>query len=329
MAPAAFPTLTPQNLGNQDLKPEVGEELEAGFDASLLNERIGVEFTYYNKRTRDAIVSAPNTPSLGFPGNQFLNIGEVANRGAEFSLTAEAIRRENVGLSMRFKLSHNSNEVVDLGGPASIVLNAPFGSYNVTGFPIGGIFMTRVLSADIDRSGATPRAINMMCESGTVVPGTNFSAGGGPAVPCAGAPAVYWGSPNPSFEGGISSTLTLFKNLQLYANVDFLGGNTLSSGDIRASLMSFRNQIAIIEAKDPILLAYDILDIRRQPGMIKGGFAKLRDVAATYNFSDSRSKSFGALARCRHRCPPRTSGRSGVSNSRTSACATPTSRFAT
>ena len=83
--------------------------------------------------------------------------------------------------------------------------------------------MTRVLSADIDRSGATPRAINMMCESGKVIPGTNFSAGGGPAVPCAGAPAVYWGSPNPTWEGAFSSTLTLFKNLQLYANVDFLG----------------------------------------------------------------------------------------------------------
>jgi len=37
-------------------------------------------------------------------------------------------------------------------------------------------------------------------------------------------------------------------------------------GDIRASLMSFRNQKAIIEGNDPILLAYDILDIRRQPG---------------------------------------------------------------
>ena len=85
-----------------------------------------------------------------------------------------------------------------------------------------------MVSADIDRSGATPRAINMMCESGTVIPGTNFSKGGGPAVPCAGAPAVYWGSPNPTWEGAFSSTLTLFKNLQLYANVDFLGGNTLS-----------------------------------------------------------------------------------------------------
>ena len=37
VGPGGVSTLTPQNLGNQDLKPEVGEELEAGFDASLVS----------------------------------------------------------------------------------------------------------------------------------------------------------------------------------------------------------------------------------------------------------------------------------------------------
>jgi hypothetical protein len=51
--------------------------------------------------------------------------------------------------------------------------------------------------------------------------------------------------------------------------------------------MSFRNQIAILEAKDPILLGYDVLDTRRQPGIVKGGFAKLRVLSATYNVPQS------------------------------------------
>ena len=51
--------------------------------------------------------------------------------------------------------------------------------------------------------------------------------------------------------------------------------------------MSFRNQRAIIEATDPILLAYDILDTRRQPGIVKGGFAKLREISATYTLPES------------------------------------------
>jgi TonB-linked SusC/RagA family outer membrane protein len=276
------PTLTPQNLGNPDLRPEVGQEFEAGFDASLLNDRLGLELTWYSKKTTDALVQVPALPSLGFPGVQFKNIGEVDNRGFEAGLTANVFRRQNAELQIGFKASHNSNQVVTLGGASSLVMNATFGQYHVPGFPLASIFQRRIVSADLDVSGATPKAINMMCESGAIIPGTNFSAGGGPPVPCASAPAVYWGNPLPSWESSTTATLTLFKNLQLFGLVDFLGGNTILSGDIRGSLMSFRNQISILEAKDPILLGYDVLDTRRQPGIVKGGFAKLRQLSATY-----------------------------------------------
>jgi len=289
----AAPTLTPSNIGNPDLKPEVGEELEAGFDATVLDERLGLEFTYYTKKTRDAIVSVPVTPSLGFPGSQFQNIGEIANSGFEFGIRGDALSRDNVHLSAGFSYSRNSNEIVSLGDQAAQVVNAPFGMHHVVGFPLGAIFMTRVVSADIDRSGATPRAINMMCESGELVPGTNFSGGGGPPVPCEDAPAVYWGSSQPRWEGSFNTTLTLWRNLVLYSQVDFVGGHTLLSGDIRASLMSFRNQRSILEGNDPILLAYDILDIRRQPGTIDAGFAKLRDLSATYTLPMGLTERMG------------------------------------
>ncbi len=286
------PTLTPDNIGNPDLKPEVGEEFEAGFDATGFDERVGLELTYYTKKTKDAIVEVPVTPSLGFPGSQFRNIGEVANRGLEMGLRADVMRLRNAQLNLGFTYSHNTNEVVTLGGPTSLVLNAPYGRYNVIGYPLGSIFMTRVVSADIDRTGATPRAINMMCEGGERIAGSNFSPGGGAPVPCAGAPQVYWGSAQPTWEGSANATLTLFRNLQLYAQADYVGGNTLLSGDIRASLMSFRNQRAILEGNDPILLAYDILDIRRQPGTIDAGFAKLRDLSATYTLPQRLSQRF-------------------------------------
>ena len=281
------PTLTPQNLGNVDLKPEVGQELEAGFDAAFLQDRLGFEFTWYSKQTKDALVQVPALPSLGFPGVQFRNIGQVNNAGIEMELKAEALRSSNADVRLGVKLSHNNNRVVTLGGASSLVMNATFGQYHVPGFPLASIFQRRIVSADLDNSGATPKAINMMCESGPLVPGTNFSRGGGPPVPCLSAPAVYWGNPIPSWEGSTSATVTLFRNLELFGLVDFLGGNTILSGDIRASLMSFRNQIAILQASDPILLGYDVLDTRRQPGIVKGGFAKLRQISATYNVPQS------------------------------------------
>lgn len=290
------PTITPENIGNPDLKPEVGDELEAGFDATLLDERIGLEFTWYRKDTKDAIVQVPVAPSSGFPGSQFRNIGQVSNRGAEIGITADAVRLDNVNLTLGFKYSHNSNEVVSLGGPESMVISAPFATYNVIGFPLSSIFMTRVVSADIDNSGTVPRATNMMCEGGERIGDSNFSRGGGAPVPCETAPQVFWGSSQPTWEGSANASLTLFQNLRLYSQVDFIGGHTLLSGDIRASLMSFRNQVSILERTDPILLAYDILDVRRQPGTIKAGFAKLRDVSATYTLPQGLTERFG-LAR--------------------------------
>ena len=234
-----------------------------------------------------ALVQVPALPSLGFPGVQFRNIGEVDNNGVELELKAEALRSPNADVRLGFKLSHNNNKVVTLGGASSLVMNATFGQYHVPGFPLGSIFQRRIVSADLDKSGATPKAVNMMCESGPLIAGTNFSPGGGPPVPCLQAPAVYWGNPLPSWEGSTSATVTLFKNLELFALADFLGGNTILSGDIRASLMSFRNQVAILQASDPILLGYDVLDTRRQPGIVKGGFAKLRQLSATYNVPQS------------------------------------------
>jgi TonB-linked SusC/RagA family outer membrane protein len=276
------PTLTPQNLGNPDLRPEVGQELEAGVDASLFGDLLGLEVTWYDKKTIDALVQVPALPSLGFPGVQFRNIGQINNRGLEIGLTANVFRTPKAELQLGFKASHNRNEVATLGGSSSLVMNATYGQYHVPGFPLASIFQRRIVSADLDNTGPTPKAVNMMCESGALVPGTNFSAGGGPPVPCASAPAVYWGNPLPSWEGSTTATLTLFKNLQLFGLVDVLGGNHILSGDIRGSLMSFRNQIAILEGKDPILLGYDVLDTRRQPGIVKGGFAKLRQLSATY-----------------------------------------------
>ncbi len=290
---SGIPTLTPQNLGNADLKPEVGEEIEAGFDVSLLDERVGLEFTWYRKQTKDALVRVPALPSLGFPGVQFQNIGQVDNDGMEVGITAEVLDRPNVGLRVGLKGSHNDNKVVSLGGSSPLVMNATYGQYHVPGFPLASIFQRRIVSADLDNSGTTPKAINMMCEGGSVIPGTNFSRGGGAPVPCADAPAVYWGNPLPSWEGSGNATLTLFKNFQLFGLVDVVGGNHILSGDIRASLMSFRNQIAIIEATDPILLGYDVLDTRRQPGIVKGGYAKLRELSATYNAPQSLTERWG------------------------------------
>ena len=80
--------VSPGDPGNPDLKPERGKEFEAGFDAGFFDDRVGLELTYFNKKSDDLIVAVPTAPSSGF-GGSIANIGEVQNTRFEFLLRAQ------------------------------------------------------------------------------------------------------------------------------------------------------------------------------------------------------------------------------------------------
>jgi TonB-linked SusC/RagA family outer membrane protein len=95
--PGDVSVLTPQAVGNPDLKPEQGQEIELGLDAGLWRDRVGLGFTYYRQRRTDAIVLKQVPPSTGFPGFQFVNLGEIKNRGIEVEVNAQVLTKRSVG----------------------------------------------------------------------------------------------------------------------------------------------------------------------------------------------------------------------------------------
>ena len=295
VGPSGSSTVTPENIGNADLKPEVGTEVEIGFDASILDDRVGLEFTWYDQKTQDAIVSVPAIPSNGFPGVQFQNIGEVRNSGIEFGINANVFNSDAVSVDVGGTFSTTNNEITDLGGQPAVVHTSTFGQYHVEGQPLAGIYMKRIVSATLDGSSAT----NVMCEGGSILSSgeaVDASAGGGAPVPCADAPNVFWGQPIPDKEGSAYTTISIGNNLQLYAMVDYVGGRTLISGDIAAQHRFFINSKAILERTDPILLGYETLGGVGlwQPGVISGDFAKLRTVSLNYTVPNSWAQRLNA-----------------------------------
>ena len=58
-------------IGNQDLKPERAREFEIGGEATLFRGRVNVDFTYYNKRTKDALIARTIAPSVGSSATRF------------------------------------------------------------------------------------------------------------------------------------------------------------------------------------------------------------------------------------------------------------------
>ena len=276
--PGDASVLTPQNIGNPDLKPEKGQELEVGFDAGFLQDRIGVAFSYYDQRTRDAIVQRQVSPSSGFPGSQFVNVGEIRNQGFEVGVTGSVVAQDQLGWDLGFTFSTNSNEVVSLGDLSTI--SAGGVQLHKEGYPVGGYFFRNVVSATLDGSGNVTESL---CE-----------AESGSPVPCAGAPRVFMGRPNPKWQGNAYTTVNLFGSLRLFANIDFKGGHHLISGDIGAAHVLLRNSLAVHERTDPILMALAGQRMWRESGYMDASFAKLREVSVSYTLPERVVTNIGA-----------------------------------
>jgi len=103
-------------IGNPALKPELSVEWETGFDAKVLQNKVNVEFTYYSKQTKDALLNLNIAPSSGAAANSILkNLGSVKNAGAELSLNSQIIDRRNFGWDLTIGGAHNVNKLVKLG----------------------------------------------------------------------------------------------------------------------------------------------------------------------------------------------------------------------
>ena len=277
------PIVTPQFVGNADLKPERGEEVELGFEAGLFN-RVGIDFTVYSKQTKDAILLRGVPPSGGFPGEQFVNIGQVSNKGVELQVNAQPITNPNFSWDLGFNVATASNEIVDLGGIPSISTFPPQSS--VEGFPIASYFIKKVVSATADPDGTLTSAL---CDGGP----------GQAPVDCSAAPLVFAGTPIPKVAGAFTTTLTLFRNLRLYGLVDFKQGHKRFNTDkwIRCDVFANCEEAVTPAGRDPLLLADMALgaDLQTINSFIEdAGFFKLREVSASYTLPDRWATAIGA-----------------------------------
>lgn len=140
---AAFTSIIP----DPNLKNELTTSVEFGTDIRLLNNRLGVSFTYYNASTKNQILDVPLPPSSKFEARR-INAGEIRNKGFEVSLSGTPVKLAN-GFTWEsiFNFSRNRNEVVALtAGVETFVLGSdrginviaapgkPFGTMIGTGF---------------------------------------------------------------------------------------------------------------------------------------------------------------------------------------------------
>ncbi len=103
------------NPGNAQLRPEKTSTIEAGFDAALWSNRVGIDVTFYDARTTDALFQVPRQPVTG-QGTQQENVGEIWNWGVETALSVQVLNTRGLTWSVGGNFQFNHNEVTDMGG---------------------------------------------------------------------------------------------------------------------------------------------------------------------------------------------------------------------
>src|SRR5690606_23521643 len=166
--------------------------------------------------------------------------------------------------------STNWTRIDDIGGAGRIEVGR--NQFHVEGFPVASFFDIRVLSAEF-ANGQSGTVINAMCDGGTGVSGAEM---GGPPVPCADAPLVYYGQSEPSWTLALTNTFRRGP-WTLRASLDAKGGHRFNP-----DYLSGQNQWSseqVVRQDNVIWMALRQYGARGAQVFADGDFVTLRDVS--------------------------------------------------
>jgi TonB-linked SusC/RagA family outer membrane protein len=207
----------PDSPGNADLGPERTLGMEGGIEFGLLNDRLGVDFTYYRQKTTDALLSIPLPASQGFNQGRLQNVGVVLNRGWEVAVNASIVDGRRFRWSSTLSMDGNRNKILDVGDVGTTCGTAADGREycklgdNRTDYAVRAIF-ARVIVRDTALT-AGPTAANKWGRTHVRSDTT-----------------VYVGDPFPHWNGSIGNTIE-FGPLRLYGLVSWEKGAWFANAD--------------------------------------------------------------------------------------------------
>ena len=264
------PALVYSTLGNKNLRPERSTETEIGLDGTYWNGRINTEITYYNKLSKDALVSKVLPPSLGTGATARLeNLGSVRNRGFEALISAQIIQKRAFGLDVTLNGAYNDNELISLGGQPTIGTT----QQQRQGYPLYG-WWSRQLTGFEDKNGdgiITYNAAQALSE----ITVTDTS--------------VFIGYSMPKTELGLTTGVDLFnKALRVSALLDYKGGHKVYNNTERIRCASRLNCSGLLNPEASLADQARVVMVREHPSRSVAGYfedgdyLRFRELSATY-----------------------------------------------
>lgn len=109
----AFGGLSTQTQPSTNLKPTTTRSYEFGTELKFFKERIGLDVTYYNSKSKDQLNIVPTAVSSGYK-NQILNAGVITNEGVEVALLTRPVVSKDFSWDLNISFARNINRVESL-----------------------------------------------------------------------------------------------------------------------------------------------------------------------------------------------------------------------
>lgn len=100
-------------LPSQNLKPEITTEYEFGLQGNFFDNRVRLDFSYYNKQSKNQIISATLAPETGFTA-ETRNVGSLENKGVEIAAGVTPIRTKDWEWDVNATFTKNTSKVREL-----------------------------------------------------------------------------------------------------------------------------------------------------------------------------------------------------------------------
>ncbi|TAF49788.1 MAG: SusC/RagA family TonB-linked outer membrane protein [Runella slithyformis] len=286
---------------NANLKPMSVAETELGLEMKFFENRLGFDFTYYNKITSNQIVGQQISNGSGY-FDQLINSGQSQSRGIELLLTGSPIRSTNFSWDVSFNAAFNETKLLRLLNDDD---GTPERDYDRNGQPAqivtgGGVFigeLRQVVGQPLGQIYSFPLLRNAQ---GQLI----HTASG---LPQRGPEQVSFGSALPRWFGGITNTFN-YKGINLSFLIDYRLGNKMISGTNRNAIRHGLHQMTLVGRDSPnYLMAGAGVGPNGEPNIARvnaqqyyetmvanstgeavvynGGFVKLRQVSLGYDFT--------------------------------------------
>ena len=258
-------------IGSSDLKPEMTTEYEVGLNLALLKNRINIDFSFYNRETKDQIFTLPVDPATGY-SYMVTNFGNVRNRGIELLVNTTPIQTKDFRWDLGFNFSKNQNKVLSM--PASVE---------------GGKTTIYNFSAGNDAVYFYAEEGNPMGEFYTYMP--QYTEDGKLIVGSDGQPILTTElqdtgkNMNPDWIGGVT-TAFYYKGFSLSGALDIRKGGYMFSRSKNLMQFTGNGSITTYNQRRPFIIPNSVYEDGTEnttPIMLGGGDYEVGDYQAYYN----------------------------------------------